>query len=311
MVQQTLAVGAASIKPYKIAKLQTISAPSSLTTSMVAAITTAPDVDDPSGSPILASTAYNVQIAFLGLSDLGGMAITTLSNVHSINTGVGATGIKVTVTIPAYALGVAVFINGALAHIMPQKPQNRMNATSASREICIYYKATGNAMTAAAAGVYAAAHTCYGMTRSDYPDTTGDTTITFETNKITIAPGHSGDFDVVTGKRPTAKGSFFKYDKDVRAGASGSLRTTEGSEDITIYGYRGSSVPKGSPFELITPSDTAGQQESYFFMSAEMSTEPLSLAYSKAGNPNMSITIKELPDEINVEVPTFFMEPWL
>lgn len=308
MTVTSVNIGGASVYIYDANKTQTIAAPSTPATGDIVDITTEP-ANAIQGTRIAGSTTYTVKLAHVGIDSVnGGLMLTALSAARSHTTAGSAVGIKITHTVPAYALGVAVFINDYLACIMPQKPSSRAANTSSSRVIPIYYTGVANALTATEATAIAGTGTCYGITRVALPDTTEDTKFTPEKQTVEITPAHSDNFNVVTGITGSIAGSFYNYNNIADAIIEGALYTLEGGNNITFIGFKQACLFRARPMEFIVPSATANSSDTYLFLCGEMESTSSDKTWGKATKPSRPFTAKNVPDNCSKGVETITRE---
>jgi hypothetical protein len=307
MSMATTKVGGGSIFYYTVDTTTTLSAPSALVTADVADVTDLPTIDL-NFATFQETTAYSLQIATVGLDATnGGLAMTALATALSYTTGAGAVGLDIDLTIPAGALGIAIFVDGQLVAIWPNAPANRAAGTGSSRTARIYYPAVSNALLATNSEIGVA--TVYGITRNSLPDTTDETTINMDKDLVEITPTHAANYQIVSGSSMSCDFTVYTYENNVRALALGALLLTDGSKEHTLAGYRASTTPRSRPFEVHVPGET-NQNDVYFIMTGTMETEPFSASYGKATKPGIKGKITGLPDTYTEGVFPYWIEAY-
>ena len=310
MTTPSTLIGGAAIKKY-IPTASTIAAPSKPGTSSVVDITTAP-LNARKGAAIEGSTTYTIKVANLGLDAVnGGVAITALSSEHSHTTGANAVGFYVNASIPAGALGQMVFVNDIAVAWRAPFGSNRAAGTGCTRRIPVYYTGSANALTSSGAAIKAAACVCKGIQRVSLQDTSEATTFAIDPTKVTITPAHSSDYDVVSGRNVSLKGTFVSNEMSGLALLTDSLYSVQDTTDYVVeLGYTGSAMPLARPMEAVIPGESGVISRTIFLGCAQMSTEAVSEEFSKSGKPGLAFTIKDMPDEVFNELPTTFQEAY-
>lgn len=304
MGSPTKKIGGGRIYRYDPVKATTLSAYSTFATGDVADLTTDPSVEG-SGVRIQASTAYSIRVAVVGLALTGGLNFTAVSDAVSHTTAANATGIELTLDFPAKCFGIAVFVDGILNMIMPQAPLNRANGTACSgRKIPILFESASSALSSTSSLITG---TVYGMTRYEFPDTTGATTVKYPSKTVDVTPAHSSDYKVITGRSCEITSKIYTESTDVTAmGVGGTVFDNDG-KDITFVGLRGAASIKSRPYEVHIP----GQEDTndvILIFTGEMETGEATKEASKDSPGGIPIDIKSVPDTLTDDIWQFVTE---
>lgn len=294
----SIIAGPAEIYYYK-KNTTSLSALTSLIGGDCSSATEEPDAGIEGARRIQGSTSYNLSAAVIGAHPDGGLAFTLLPANLSFAVGSGHNAIKVTKALPAGALGMALFVNDALA-VMAPAPLAVRNGSAGSCEAVVYYEPSARATTRADVVNLMTGVTTFGFDRLNFGETTGDTNLEIQPVTATVQRNSGSDIPLVTAYNVRITANLLASGKKTMAEVMGGIASKKGglkTNQTAEFGFRGLGVPSARPIEVVGPGETAGEEDSVILWAAlRLSSEAISKAWSKENASQLPVSLVSAED---------------